>query len=72
MIIAQMTVAVESKGLVYPGKHWQKVAPASMVAVVITLQISRRVGNYAIIGPAREMLFAAVDRETRVALKPNR
>lgn len=43
-------------------------APA--VATVVALQIVRRAGNYAISRPAREMLFTAVDRETRFKAKP--
>jgi len=41
-----------------------------MVGVVIAVQIIRRAGNYAISRPAREMLFTAVDRETRFKAKP--
>ncbi|MEP5569079.1 MAG: MFS transporter [Halioglobus sp.] len=43
-------------------------APA--VATVVALQVARRAGNYAISRPAREMLFTAVDRETRFKAKP--
>ncbi|MEH6551054.1 MAG: MFS transporter [Pseudomonadales bacterium] len=46
------------------------VAAAPMASVVIALQIVRRAGNYAISRPAREMLFTAVDRETRFKAKP--
>lgn len=46
------------------------VAAAPMVAVVVGLQIVRRAGNYAVTRPAREMLFTAVDRETRFKAKP--
>lgn len=46
------------------------VAAAPMVGVVVALQIIRRAGNYAISRPAREMLFTAVDRETRFKAKP--
>ncbi len=46
------------------------LAAAPMVSVVIALQIIRRAGNYAISRPAREMLFTAVDRETRFKAKP--
>ena len=41
-----------------------------MVSVVVAIQIARRAGNYAITRPAREMLFTAVDRETRFKAKP--
>ncbi len=46
------------------------VAAAPMVAVVVGLQILRRAGNYAVTRPGREMLFTAVDRETRFKAKP--
>ncbi|MCB1704260.1 MAG: MFS transporter [Halioglobus sp.] len=46
------------------------LAAAPIVGVVVGLQIIRRAGNYAISRPAREMLFTAVDRETRFKAKP--
>jgi len=46
------------------------LAAAPMVSVVVTLQIIRRAGNYAISRPAREILFTAVDREVRFKAKP--
>jgi len=46
------------------------LSAAPMVGVVIAIQIIRRAGNYAITRPAREMLFTAVDRETRFKAKP--
>ncbi len=46
------------------------LAAAPMVAVVVALQVVRRAGNYAITRPGREMLFTAVDRETRFKAKP--
>ena len=46
------------------------LAAAPMVSVVVAVQIVRRAGNYAISRPAREMLFTAVDRETRFKAKP--
>ena len=46
------------------------LAAAPMVSVVVAIQIARRAGNYAISRPAREMLFTAVDRETRFKAKP--
>jgi AAA family ATP:ADP antiporter len=46
------------------------LAAAPTVGVVIAIQIIRRAGNYAITRPAREMLFTAVDRETRFKAKP--
>jgi AAA family ATP:ADP antiporter len=44
------------------------LAPVLMVA--LALDVARRSGNYAITRPAREMLFTAVDRETRFKAKP--
>ncbi len=46
------------------------LAAAPMVSVVIAVQVVRRAGNYAVSRPAREMLFTAVDRETRFKAKP--
>ncbi len=46
------------------------LAAAPMVSVVVALQIIRRAGDYAVSRPAREMLFTAVDRETRFKAKP--
>lgn len=43
---------------------------APTVTAVVAIQIVRRAGNYAISRPAREMLFTAVDRETRFKAKP--
>ncbi len=46
------------------------LAFAPLLTVVLALQVARRAGNYAITRPAREMLFTAVDRETRFKAKP--
>lgn len=46
------------------------LAAAPMVGVVVALQVIRRAGNYAVTRPAREILFTAVDRETRFKAKP--
>ena len=46
------------------------IALSPVVAVVAGLQVARRAGNYAITRPGREMLFTAVDRETRFKAKP--
>ena len=46
------------------------IAAAPSLVVVMTLQVLRRAGNYAITRPGREMLFTAVDRETRFKTKP--
>jgi AAA family ATP:ADP antiporter len=46
------------------------LAAAPMVSVIVALQIIRRAGDYAVSRPAREVLFTAVDRETRFKAKP--
>jgi AAA family ATP:ADP antiporter len=46
------------------------LAFAPILIIVLLLQVVRRAGNYAITRPAREMLFTAVDRETRFKAKP--
>jgi AAA family ATP:ADP antiporter len=46
------------------------LAATPVVAVAVGVQIARRIGNYAISRPAREILFTAVDRETRFKAKP--
>ena len=46
------------------------LAFAPILIVALALQVARRAGNYAITRPAREMLFTAVDRETRFKAKP--
>lgn len=46
------------------------LAATPLVAVVVIVQIVRRAGNYAISRPGREMLFTAVDTETRYRAKP--
>lgn len=52
------------------GVGFVTLAAAPVVGVVVAIQIIRRAGNYAITRPAREMLFTAVDRETRFKAKP--
>lgn len=52
------------------GANMLLLAAAPLVGVVVALQIIRRVGDYAVSRPAREMLFTAVDRETRFKAKP--
>jgi len=49
---------------------WLVVALSPVLAVLIGLQVARRAGNYAITRPGREMLFTAVDTETRYKAKP--
>lgn len=46
------------------------VAFAPIMIVALALQVVRRAGNYGITRPAREMLFTALDRETRFKAKP--
>jgi AAA family ATP:ADP antiporter len=46
------------------------LAISPFMGAVVTLQIIRRAGNYAVTRPAREMLFTRVDRETRFKAKP--
>jgi AAA family ATP:ADP antiporter len=46
------------------------VVAAPVLAVLATFQVARRVGNYAITRPSREMLYTTVDRETRFKTKP--
>ena len=47
------------------------VLVASPVLLILAIfQIGRRVGNYAITRPSREMLFTVLDRETRFKAKP--
>lgn len=40
-----------------------------VVTVLIVVQVIRRAGNYAIMRPAREMLYVVVDRETKYKAK---
>lgn len=49
---------------------WLVVALSPVLAVLAGLQIARRAGNYAITRPGREMLFTAVDADTRFKAKP--
>ncbi len=41
-----------------------------ILTVALALEIARRAGNYGITQPARQMLFTALDRETRFKAKP--
>jgi AAA family ATP:ADP antiporter len=45
------------------------VAVAPVIWLVVALQIVRRAGDYGITRPGREMLFTAVDRESRFKAK---
>jgi AAA family ATP:ADP antiporter len=49
---------------------WIVVALSPVLAVLVGLQVARRAGNYAITRPGREMLFTAVDADTRFKAKP--
>lgn len=46
------------------------LAALPLLSIVVLIQIVRRAGNYAISRPGREMLFTAVDTETRYRAKP--
>jgi len=46
------------------------LAATPVVAVAVAVQVVRRIGNYAISRPAREILFTAVSRESRFKAKP--
>lgn len=46
------------------------LAFAPILTVLLALQVARQAGNYGITRPAREMLFTAVDRESRFKAKP--
>jgi AAA family ATP:ADP antiporter len=46
------------------------LAFAPILTVLLAFQVGRRAGNYGITRPAREMLFTAMDRETRFKAKP--
>jgi AAA family ATP:ADP antiporter len=46
------------------------LAFAPIMIVALALQVARRAGNYGLTRPAREMLFTALDRETRFKAKP--
>ena len=49
---------------------WAIVAASPILAVLVAIQVARRVGNYAITRPGREMLFTLVDQERRYKAKP--
>lgn len=46
------------------------LAWAPTVTILLSMQIVRRVGNYAVTRPAREMLFTEVSEEERFKAKP--
>ena len=49
---------------------WLLVAAAPLLPVLIGMDVGRKIGNYAVTRPGREMLFTAVDEETRYKAKP--
>ena len=49
---------------------WLLVALVPVLAVLVSLQVARRAGNYAVTRPGREMLYTVVDEETRYKAKP--
>ena len=49
---------------------WLVVAFSPVLTVLVGLQVARRAGNYAVTRPGREMLFTAVDADTRFKAKP--
>lgn len=49
---------------------WLLVAAAPALMVLVTLQVVRRAGNYAITRPGREMLYTLVDEDMRYKAKP--
>lgn len=55
-------------GLITVGVLVLVAAPTLLVLALF--QVLRRIGNYAITRPSREMLFTLVDRETRFKAKP--
>ena len=46
------------------------LAVAPILTILLAFQVGRRAGNYGITRPAREMLYTAMDRETRFKAKP--
>ena len=46
------------------------LAFAPVISVLLALNVVRNAGNYAVTQPARQMLFTAVDKETRFKAKP--
>ena len=49
---------------------WLVVAAMPLLPVLIGLDVGRRIGNYAVTRPGREMLFTIVNPETRYKAKP--
>jgi len=66
--LGMQTALAMVPGLVALGIIALVAAPVLLVLAIF--QIGRRVGNYAITRPSREMLFTVLDRETRFKAKP--
>jgi len=66
--LGMQTALAMIPGLVALGILALVAAPVLLVLGIF--QIGRRVGNYAITRPSREMLFTVLDRETRFKAKP--
>jgi len=66
--LGMQTALAMVPGLVGLGIIALVAAPALLVLAIF--QVGRRVGNYAITRPSREMLFTVLDRETRFKAKP--
>jgi AAA family ATP:ADP antiporter len=66
--LGMQTALALMPGLIAIGVLALVAAPGLIVLAVF--QVLRRVGNYAITRPSREMLFTLVDRETRFKAKP--
>ena len=66
--LGMQTALAMVPGLVALGILALVAAPVLLVLGIF--QIGRRVGNYAITRPSREMLFTVLDRETRFKAKP--
>lgn len=66
--LGMQTALAMIPGLVALGIMALVAAPVLLVLGIF--QIGRRVGNYAITRPSREMLFTVLDRETRFKAKP--
>jgi len=66
--LGMQTALALMPGLITAGVLALVAAPT--LAILAAFQVLRRVGNYAVTRPSREMLFTLVDRETRFKAKP--
>jgi len=66
--LGMQTALALMPGLITVGVLALVAAPT--LAILAAFQVLRRVGNYAVTRPSREMLFTLVDRETRFKAKP--